>query len=605
MVFGKARGRVMDCWKALTLLAVLLGCTACEYAPDMLDRTVAYNRTVANSTNQVLLLNVVRASERLPTYYTRLEGDASSLALTPNASISLPLGNARSFESDLNTSAAGAVTSGTTKGITSLASFAGIFGLQSSESNLLTLQTLDDQKYQNGMMTAVPLKNIQAFQDEGYQRDLLFMMFFSSIAISNGLMTSIDDAVAARCGEMDQNAIPGAGMSFARQACAYIASAPYQQLFDSTRSHPAAYSFSLKTCRDTGGAISDDTPKDMVHFNNAPARESRENSRDPHPVVCFQILLDDLLILGLEIGAPQNAPAELVDTVPDSVAQNPQFRSQMIQQNLIVRETSSGVAAICRKKPENTGYTLNFTNPTPYEQGAKPAAIDTLLNQLGASGELATQPPKPPTPAPAPPLRSGVKAAIPLPAVSNPNASYPADPQKACQQINPVMPETSETVLTAAADTEGNPQSNAPKVVKLTNDKVSFSTRSFQGMIYYLGEILRYEEFKDADPVNFPRILGRNPAVGGSRYHEIMFYGSSDLDSEDTAVAVRDDSGKTFFIPKPCMKKPVPGAGPVACSAEYPDNESLQLLNFVNQVWGLQKESVASPTSPLVVISPQ
>jgi hypothetical protein len=223
--------------KALMLLVVLAGCAGCQYSPDMLDRTIAYNRAVANSTNQVLLLNVVRASERLPTYYTRLEGDASSLSLAPNGSLSLPLGNAHSFENDLNTGATGALTSGTSKGVTSLAGIAGVFGLSSSESNLLTLQTLDDQKYQNGMMTAVPLKNIQAFQDEGYQRDLLFMMFFSSIAISNRLMTSIDEAVATRCEEIGRNAIPGGGMSFARQACAYIASGPYRSLFDPAGSH--------------------------------------------------------------------------------------------------------------------------------------------------------------------------------------------------------------------------------------------------------------------------------------------------------------------------------------------------------------------------------
>jgi hypothetical protein len=590
----------MDYRKALALLVVLLGCAACEYAPDMLDRTVAYNRTVANSTNQVLLLNVVRASERLPTYYTRLEGDASSLAVTPNASLSLPLANARSFENDVNTSPTGAVTSGTTKGITSLASLAGAFGLQASESNLITLQTLDDQKYQNGMMTPVPLKSIQSFQDEGYQRDLLFTMFFSSIAISNRLMTSMDDAVSARCQEVEKNATSGSGMSFVRQDCAYIASGPYQSLFDTAKSHPVAYSFSLKTCQDTGGAISDDAPNDMVHFNNAPARESRQFSNDPHPMVCFQILLNDLLILGLEIGSPQNARAELVDTVPDAVAQNPQFRSEMIQQGLIVRETSSGVAAICRKKPEDTGFTLSFTNPSPRQEGSKPAALSNLMTQLGASSDT---PAEQPAPQPPPPSKRGAKAT--LPAVPNPNAGYPPDPQKACQQANPVVPESADTVLAAPADVEGNPQANLPKVVRLTSDKVVFSTRSFQGMIYYLGETLRYEEVKDADPTNFPRILGRNPAVGGSRYYEVMFYGSSNLDSEDTAVSVRDDSGKTFAIPKPCMHKPIPGAGPVACSAEYPDNESLQLLNFVNQVWGLQKESVASPSSPLVVISPQ
>jgi hypothetical protein len=585
--------------KALMLLVVLAGCAGCQYSPDMLDRTIAYNRAVANSTNQVLLLNVVRASERLPTYYTRLEGDASSLSLAPNGSLSLPLGNAHSFENDLNTGATGALTSGTSKGVTSLAGIAGVFGLSSSESNLLTLQTLDDQKYQNGMMTAVPLKNIQSFQDEGYQRDLLFMMFFSSIAISNRLMTSIDEAVATRCEEIGRNAIPGGGMSFARQACAYIASGPYRSLFDPAGSHTAGYSFSLKTCRDTGGAISDDVPKDMVHFNNAPARESRD-VRDPHPVVCFQILLDDLLILGLEIGAPQNAPAELVDTVPDAVAQDAKFRTQMIQQNLLVRETSSGVAAICRKKPENTGYTLNFTNPAR-RQGVSPAALSNLMTQLGAAPAPSPQPPQPKPPAPAP--KPGAKTALPTP--SNPFAGYPAEPLKACQQTNPVLPEAGDTVLAAEADSEGNPQANLPKVVKLTTDKVMFSTRSFQGMIYYLGEILRYEEFKGVDSVNFPRVLGRNPAAGGNRYYEIMFYGSSNLDGEDVAVSVRDDAGKTFAIPKPCMREPMPGAGPLACSSEYPDNESLQLLNFVNQVWGLQKESVNSPASPLVVVSPQ
>jgi hypothetical protein len=585
--------------KALMLLAVLVGCAACQYSPDMLDRTLAYNRAVANSTNQVLLLNVVRASQRLPTYYTRLEGDASSLSLSPNGSLSLPLGNAHSFESDLNTGAAGAVTSGASKSVSSLAGLAGVLGLSSSESNLLTLQTLDDQKYQNGMMTPVPLKNIQAFQDEGYQRDLLFMMFFSSIAISSRLMTSIDEAVATRCAEIERSALPGSGMSFARQACAYIGQGPYRRLFDPAQAHSVGYSFSLKTCRDTGGAITDDPPKDMVHFSNAPARESRD-ADDPHPVVCFQILLDDLLILGLEIGAPQNAPAELVDTVPDAVAQDAKFRTQMIQQNLLVRETSSGVAAICRKKPENTGYTLNFTNPAR-RQGAGPAALNNLLNQLGASPTPVAPPPQPKPPAPIP--KPGAKAAPAPP--PNPYAGYPAEPQKACQQTNPVLPESSDTVLATETDTEGNPQNNLPKVVKLTTDKVMFSTRSFQGMIYYLGEILRYEEFKGADAINFPRVLGRNPAAGGSRYYEILFYGSSGLANDDVAVAVRDDAGKAFAIPKPCMRQPMPGAGPQACSAEYPDNESLQLLNFVNQIWGLQKESVISPASPLVVVNPQ
>ena len=191
----------MKIGKPLAMTVAIACCSACEYAPTMLDRTVAYNRAVASSTNQVLLLNVVRASQRLPTYYTRLEGDAASMGLTPNGSISLPLSNPRSFETDVNTGATGGVTGATTKAIGALAGIVTGLGLQASESNLMTLQTLDDQKYQNGMMTPVPLKNIQAFQDEGYQRDLLFMMFLSSVQVSNELIDTIDAASVARCGQ--------------------------------------------------------------------------------------------------------------------------------------------------------------------------------------------------------------------------------------------------------------------------------------------------------------------------------------------------------------------------------------------------------------------
>ena len=208
----------------------------------------------------------------------------------------------RSFETDVTNGATGAVTSTGTKAVGSLAQFASSLGLQASESNLMTLQNLDDQKYQNGMMTPVPLKNIQAFQDEGYQRDLLFMMFLSSVQISGTLVDTIDNAVVARCAQAKAGA--GGSISFEKQLCAYIDSAPYQSLFDPGHQHPAAFSFSLNTCRASGSVVGGDVATDMVRFNNDPAREGRRDAAgDPHPEVCFQVLLNDLLVLGLGVGS--------------------------------------------------------------------------------------------------------------------------------------------------------------------------------------------------------------------------------------------------------------------------------------------------------------
>ena len=73
-------------------------------------------------------------------------------------------------------------------------------------------------------------------------------------------------------------------------------------------------------------------------------------------------------------------------------------------------------------------------------------------------------------------------------------------------------------------------------------------------MIYYLGEAVRYEDDVSADPINFPRVLGRNPRISGNDYVEIMFYGSSHVQDDDARCAVHDDSGKGFAIPKSCMR---------------------------------------------------
>jgi hypothetical protein len=587
----------MKIGKPLAMAVAIVCCAGCEYSPTMLDRTIAYNRAVASSTNQVLLLNVVRASQRLPTYYTRLEGDAASMALTPNGNISLPLSNPRSFETDINTGATGGITGATTKAIGALAGIVTGLGLQASESNLMTLQTLDDQKYQNGMMTPVPLKNIQAFQDEGYQRDLLFMMFLSSVQVSNELVDTIDAAAVARCGQVLAGSVAGT-VAFEQQLCAYIGSGPYQSLFDPGKAHSAAYSFSLRTCQQTGGAVGGGAMSDMVRFSNDPAREGRrQTGSDPHPEICFQILLDDLLVLDLQVGASEDIPASLVDVVTDAMAQDPRFRSEMIQQGFFFRETSAGVSAICKKKNADNGFTLAFTRPGA--RNAEPSALSALFEQLAAvqarpASEARASSPRPSRAAPAVPASAA-------------NSAYPADPVAACQQKNPGIPETAqEELLASSADADAAPKNQALKPLKLTSNRMAFSTRSFQGMIYYLGEAVRYQEDPGADPISFPRVLGRNPAVAGSGYVETMFYSSSHLPDNDAAVVVHDDSGVSYGLPKSCMSAAFnPGMRSVGCSAEYPDNESLQVLNFVNQIWGLQKESVQGPTSPLVVVNPQ
>jgi hypothetical protein len=604
-IAGRA-GLGMGIRHLLALSCAAFACAACEYAPDMLDRTVAYNRAVANSTNEVLLLNIVRASQRSPTYYTRLEGDSSSLGVTPSSSLSLPLSNGRSFETDANSLASGAFSGGATKAVTSLAALTSGLSLGASESNLLSLQTLDDQKYQNGMMTPIPLKDIQAFQDTGLQRDLLFLMFLNSIQVSKTLIDPIDKAVAARCTDVvNSGSQTGGAISSVQQICRYIGRNPYGPLFKN-----AANAFSLATCRDAGGATPDPAPGTMVRFDNDPAREGRPS--DPHPEVCFQILLQDLLVLGLSVGSAQDIPAELVDTVPYAVAQDPSFRAQMFQQNFFLRDTSTNFTAVCKKKSQDVGLTLLFADSEKTQADlaaqANPATKasvklteqENLMKALGVTGKAKTDPND----------KKAADKSAPVPP--------PSDPTAACQQKKPGSPESTDDGLGAPtsddADSGSLDKSNLNKPVKLTSDKMAFTTRSFEGMVYYLGEVARYQEDTSGDPISYPRILGRNPAVAGDGYYEYLFYASTRVADSDRAVSVRDDSAVSYAIPKSCMSMPnsssvsTVSAGPqinVPCSITYPDNESVPVLNLINQVWGLQKEANAGPSSPLVVVSPQ
>jgi len=561
-------------FKALAALAAVIFSAGCQYSPDALDRTIAYNRAVSGSTNQLLLLNVVRASERLPTYYSRLEGDSASLGLSPTASLGIPLAKSRSLEGDVNATAAGVITGSTLKSVATLAGLAATLGLQATESNLLTLQTLDDQKYQNGIMSPVPLMHIQAFQDEGYQRDLLFLMFMSSVRLSEDLLGPIDNAVVARCGELGLPSGALRTFSLAQQICAYIAGNPYQRFFTPAGAAPGPnFAFSLRTCLQDGGAIRDDRPGNMVTFTNDPAREPSRAMLAPHPAVCFQILLNDLLVLGLRIGSAEDIPFELVDTVPAEVAGNPAFRAQMIQQKYALKQTAGGMWAICRKKEQDNGFTLTFIDPVPAAL-TRQDPLSMLLQHL--------------TPQRMPNAPSDCEAKNPVPQEAAPPAG-----------VNPNLD------LQAVIGT-GDEAAGAAKPVKLSSDKVAFSTRSFEAMIYYLGEALRYEQSDNSDSASFIRVLGRNPAVAGQNYYETMFFASTHLSDTDAAVSVKDDSGATYAVPNACVSLPVQLSSErnVGCTVEYPDNESLQLLTFLNQVWGLQKESVASPGLPGVVINP-
>ena len=143
--------------RVLALSAALVGLGACEFSPDIPTRAIDYNRSVARTTNEILLLNIMRASDREPRYFTRLGTNSAQSGLTGGFSVSLPFPNVTKGN-------AGASGSGT---------FA----------NTFTLENLDDKKYQDGAMQPIAASTIHDLWSQGIQTDMLGLLFIASFSI--------------------------------------------------------------------------------------------------------------------------------------------------------------------------------------------------------------------------------------------------------------------------------------------------------------------------------------------------------------------------------------------------------------------------------------
>lgn len=539
--------------RVLGVCAVCLTGSACQYSPDISDRTMAYNHAVADTNNKLLLLNIVRASQREPTYYSRLEGDTATASVTPNFSLALPLLKGSSKEIDSALGPAGATATGL-KNVSTFGAIASALGLSASEGNVLNLQTLDDQKYQNGMMKPLTFEVMKTYFDEGYQRDMVMMLFVSRIAVQHRIAVLIDQAVHQKCATDTENSI-----------CDYIRSDPYDGMF---QTNGWADDWSLSHC------IGADAPDGAVeNFSNDPARElpppgSTADVRTmDHPQICFEILLQDLLALDLAIVPGGNRSYELVEKdIPEDVADTAKFRSEMIAQKMrLFKDDDSDTYDVCKLKTSGIRFVLAI-DKTQEQRAAAADKLGDLIDALSPPGRATKKKGKEVTQ----------------------KAEDAGDDESRCGSI-PV------------------PQEDAKKGVVLHMNQVAFSIRSFEGMIYYLGEVTRAEEGGLPVPRSIVRILSRNPDLLGAGHYNTMFYASDKLDSKDAAFTVRDAAGKDHSIPVLCpasVSLAPPRKDDAPCSTEYPDNESLSVMALLNQVWGLQKEASTGPGAAVVVGTP-
>ena len=140
------------------LAGLLAGCPMPTTKEDIAKSATEYNLVTEKAGNEMLLLNIVRASKRRPMYFT------SFSKLTRNMSFEVGTG---SIEVPFDRLAEGSISP----------------AARYTNSPLFDLSVLDTQEFTNGIMKPVPMSTIEYYWSQGWPEEMLLYLFIRRIDI--------------------------------------------------------------------------------------------------------------------------------------------------------------------------------------------------------------------------------------------------------------------------------------------------------------------------------------------------------------------------------------------------------------------------------------
>lgn len=511
--------RISTVLRALGFASATIVLSACQGPQGMDGQTIAYNNAVADSTNQFFLLNALRARDRFPIYYSRTTGNNAAASLSPSVTLGV---------TDWN--------------------WAPTATVGASASNTLSLTNLDDQRFMRGVLTPVPLSTLDFYFGQAWPREILLMMFVKQITIDPDLVSKLADQFDAYCGvknDQERNAD--------REYCSNM-----------RPSGAPSPSVTIRNVNCPGVPATGDT--DSV-FDNYPSPDRHPvagagpGAQSPTRMVCFQAMLRVLVALGL---APNEGTKfkVIMPNVPASRVADLKGMSAAVTAKLaIAQRESSGTYAVCTTS-NTAGFTLDkhvIDSLTPQPKGAKSYAL--IAATKGAD-----------------------------PSIGQVTTSLIASAPQSCADK---VKADEEAKKTAASETKLAPirkncaehpelkESKACKSLPSLPPTFSFTTRSLDSMVYYLGEDLRAGDHVSVWESGADR-----------KQHETQLFSVKPGERGASALVSAEYRGQTYIIPDECD-------GRADCDQQH---RSLQVLSLLNQLWGLQKEATDAPTVPVVSV---
>jgi hypothetical protein len=148
----------------VVLAGFLTGCTI-PAKEDVARSTTEFNLVAEKAGNEMLLLNIIRASKRRPMYFTSIDSLRRSMNFEyGTGGVSIPFGR---IGEGLN-------------GSYSISPSAGF-----KNNPILDVSLLDTKEFTNGIMTPVPIETIEYYWSQGWYPEILLHLFIRRIEIGN------------------------------------------------------------------------------------------------------------------------------------------------------------------------------------------------------------------------------------------------------------------------------------------------------------------------------------------------------------------------------------------------------------------------------------
>ena len=163
--------------KGILAIAILL-CSGCAFQSQVDRATVDYNQAVANSTNDLTLLNIVRAMKRHPLHFTTMSKISGSFRVTGRAGLNTDIVEPGGSD---KLSAVGALIERTAT--IGAEKFVPSAGAEVTAGPSFDIGILDTQEFYQGILRSVDPDLVGSFINMGWPDDMVTAMFVERIEL--------------------------------------------------------------------------------------------------------------------------------------------------------------------------------------------------------------------------------------------------------------------------------------------------------------------------------------------------------------------------------------------------------------------------------------